>query len=1394
MTGEMLRRSVRLTIVDLAGSERQERALTQGLRLREASSINKSLSTLGQVVKALVAAKQGKSVHIPYRDNKLTFLLKDSLEGHAKIVLIVNISPEFEYTQESLSTLTFATNVKGTAVAQRQDIMPLFVPIQARATSIPPEMSSPTASIGMHSQFSTLSAKSPHAAGSPNTYSTVLASESLFHAWDAFFTAQMERNHVVSASLGLSHPPPSLLEFRSLHTNVQGKLAALLFAAAYEELQMVSHGNLPLPDGTSRESLSKLASSATLSAAASVDSYISLLESNYQSLWEIKRGQDEELQELQHRNKDATETQASLRNIVQKLDDISSFLRQLHSRFTDYFHSSASSTPACTQSSTTSSTARYGTPAKQRTHSPLAHFLSFGSGSEKRQLSPGSDVTSPFPSTPPRSRSAASTPPTLCESNSRRSRLGAILTSNALRKPTSEHNSAISGSTRIVPVDFTQTVDSSIAFGSVSGKDNSPAAGNLFQGITSVSPGLLSLRQSLQKGLDLLAVTLPTLQPILQSLEQLINQATHQRIAALELENKQLRHRNELLESSHIELYAPLYDSSHSLPAAAGNKNLVIVPSQAISNLLHSNAALRGSLDALREIGIGTREVLKLLDNWTPQRKDSSADTLLDSLRQKTQGLEMEKRELQCKNKELEERLESAHVTLREKDNSLSVTSHIIQNLKDATLELQEKQQTAEKEHTHNQQKLIAHQKLLSDAQARSDSLAKQLVHEQVHTSDLEKRVSSLQSRVKELTSQLEDQEKLKKRLAEQETEMANLKMEVQRQQEIRGHMEQTLDVEKHHLRTRNAELEQLNAQGNQRLLEMEQRTKQLEMMLQEASIHAQSKQQTDIQLMEQTYKMQIRELESRLEVTEAAANRRLQDLKEAMNTISSLESRIEEKNRSHMELLHEAEKRVNEELQKHINRYEESKKELAMKEVALKESQHLLEIEKVEKQQYHTLYQRLLRSFENARTSIHCPPPSVAGSASHTPVAGIVRPRYADAPSPIDSDSQALLVNGESIDLPSLLHTPHIKGISKAPISPPPMPPPTASSFLAQHMRTAHPLQQGNEPTLKRTILDPFQSILRLSTTNQGLNAHPEQSAQEMRQVQQGLCSNENQAPRTSTLNSSLTHFSTPVQGQNASFDTYSSFVSLTSPFTPISSGTVPRFTTQDVSMSNITTPSVTPSTATDPASIENHPHPTHSTSHPTNQYTTPIKSGRNSPAVDSYTTTSPSGQNSSQSLVVSSEELQVLQDLFSRMKDPKANTSTSNSMSEIAPTFTPGAAVSPSPPPVPTPQRSLHSNHTAFGNGEDPISLLTSVANGHQPANTSCVTATRLAFTPISEVPSRSRTAFGPIELGHVHNVSTHNKTPSGKASIMVEDASSMVGHQTLNDCSQTMESRML
>ncbi|XP_075961098.1 putative LOC110439812 homolog [Anarhichas minor] len=106
----------KLSLVDLAGSERAAKTGAKDHQLKEANSINKSLSALGDVISALSA----ELPHVPYRNSKLTQVMQDSLGGNAKTLMIVNISPSECNLDETLTSLIYATRVKAiTNNAQR---------------------------------------------------------------------------------------------------------------------------------------------------------------------------------------------------------------------------------------------------------------------------------------------------------------------------------------------------------------------------------------------------------------------------------------------------------------------------------------------------------------------------------------------------------------------------------------------------------------------------------------------------------------------------------------------------------------------------------------------------------------------------------------------------------------------------------------------------------------------------------------------------------------------------------------------------------------------------------------------------------------------------------------------------------------------------------------------------------------------------------------------------------------------------------------------------------------------------------------------------------------------------------------------------------------------------
>ncbi|NWU92540.1 KIF9 protein, partial [Upupa epops] len=99
----------KICLVDLAGSERLSKTGSEGRLLKEAAYINKSLLFLEQIIVALADPKRD---HIPFRQSKLTHVLKDSLGGNCNTVLVTNICGEAAHVEETLSSLRFATRMK----------------------------------------------------------------------------------------------------------------------------------------------------------------------------------------------------------------------------------------------------------------------------------------------------------------------------------------------------------------------------------------------------------------------------------------------------------------------------------------------------------------------------------------------------------------------------------------------------------------------------------------------------------------------------------------------------------------------------------------------------------------------------------------------------------------------------------------------------------------------------------------------------------------------------------------------------------------------------------------------------------------------------------------------------------------------------------------------------------------------------------------------------------------------------------------------------------------------------------------------------------------------------------------------------------------------------------
>ena len=108
--GREVTRESRVNLIDLAGSERAGKTNNRGKRLQEGANINRSLLALANCINALAQGTTRKNAK--YRDSKLTHLLKSSLEGQCKLIIIANINPSDQMFEDSHNTLKYANRAK----------------------------------------------------------------------------------------------------------------------------------------------------------------------------------------------------------------------------------------------------------------------------------------------------------------------------------------------------------------------------------------------------------------------------------------------------------------------------------------------------------------------------------------------------------------------------------------------------------------------------------------------------------------------------------------------------------------------------------------------------------------------------------------------------------------------------------------------------------------------------------------------------------------------------------------------------------------------------------------------------------------------------------------------------------------------------------------------------------------------------------------------------------------------------------------------------------------------------------------------------------------------------------------------------------------------------------
>uniref|UniRef100_A0A8C5Q9C1 Kinesin-like protein n=1 Tax=Leptobrachium leishanense TaxID=445787 RepID=A0A8C5Q9C1_9ANUR len=117
-------RIAKMSLIDLAGSERASATNSKGDRLREGTNINRSLLALGNVINALTDPKTRKQ-HIPYRDSKLTRLLKDSLGGNCQTIMIAAVSPSSMSFEDTYNTLKYANRAKDIKSSVKSNVVSL---------------------------------------------------------------------------------------------------------------------------------------------------------------------------------------------------------------------------------------------------------------------------------------------------------------------------------------------------------------------------------------------------------------------------------------------------------------------------------------------------------------------------------------------------------------------------------------------------------------------------------------------------------------------------------------------------------------------------------------------------------------------------------------------------------------------------------------------------------------------------------------------------------------------------------------------------------------------------------------------------------------------------------------------------------------------------------------------------------------------------------------------------------------------------------------------------------------------------------------------------------------------------------------------------------------------
>ncbi|CAD8168838.1 unnamed protein product [Paramecium pentaurelia] len=132
-------RTSKIQFIDLAGSERLAKTVAKGQMLEETKKINQSLHCLGHCIMALSSRKTNK--HVPYRDSKLTLLLKECLGGNSNTSFICAVSAALEHEEKTIQTLKFAQRAKLILNKVKINIKLSYEQIEKQMTMLKQELS-----------------------------------------------------------------------------------------------------------------------------------------------------------------------------------------------------------------------------------------------------------------------------------------------------------------------------------------------------------------------------------------------------------------------------------------------------------------------------------------------------------------------------------------------------------------------------------------------------------------------------------------------------------------------------------------------------------------------------------------------------------------------------------------------------------------------------------------------------------------------------------------------------------------------------------------------------------------------------------------------------------------------------------------------------------------------------------------------------------------------------------------------------------------------------------------------------------------------------------------------------------------------------------------------------